>query len=122
MSGMQFLDSGSDDPNVIAMKTSGKLTGEDMAALIEKLEQIKGAGGKARIFVDLADYGGYDFGVVKEKMSHFSTFWNSIDRVAYVVDKAWMSSAIGLVDAITPMHIRAFGTDESEQAREWLLS
>ena len=45
-----------------------------------------------------------------------------LDRVAYVVDKAWMSSAIGLVDAITPMHIRAFGTEESDQAREWLLS
>ena len=72
--------------------------------------------------VDLAHYDGYELGVVKEKMAHLSTLWNGIERVAYVLDVAWMSNAIQLVDAVTPMHLRAFGHDQADDARSWLLS
>ncbi len=41
---------------------------------------------------------------------------------SYVLDWAWMSKMIGLVDAVTPMHLRAFGHNQNEEARAWLLS
>ena len=29
---------------------------------------------------------------------------------------------IGLVNAVTPMHLRAFGSDQDAEARAWVLS
>ena len=67
-------------------------------------------------------YDGYDLGVVKEKLAHMGTLWSGIERCAYVVDKGWMATMIGLVDAVTPMHLRAFGSDQDADARAWVLS
>ncbi len=120
--GIEFVDLGTDDPNVIGLKATGKVTAEAITALVERLERVRSAGKKARLYVDLRNYEGSELPVVKEKLAHMSTFWRSIDRCAYVVDRTWMSTAIGLVDAVTPMHLRAFDSEHDAQARSWVLS
>jgi hypothetical protein len=119
--GIEYVDLGSDDPSVIACKASGKITADAMAGLIGRLESVQASGHKARIYVDLTDYKGSDLSVAKEKLAHMGTFWNGIERCAYVVDKGWMSTVIGLVDAVTPMHLRAFDPDQDADARTWVL-
>jgi hypothetical protein len=103
------------------MKVTGKATAETISELVERLEQIQSAGKKARLYLDLTAYDGYDLGVVKEKLAHMGTLWSGIERCAYVVDKGWMVTMIGLVDAVTPMHLRAFGSDQDAEARVWVL-
>jgi hypothetical protein len=120
--GIELMDLGSGDSSVIGMKVTGKVTAQGMAEFIERLEQVTAGGGKARVFVDMVGYDGSEFGAAKEKLSKMGTLWSGIERVAYVVDRGWMSGWIGLVDAVTPMHLRAFGPDESEEAKAWLLS
>jgi hypothetical protein len=121
-SGLRFIDMGVDDPDVIALAAQGKITGDDMARLIEALETRMAQGHKARLYIDLSEYTGYELPVVKQKLSHMGTLWNGIAKCAYVVDKGWMTKAIGLVDAITPMHLRAFTADERAAARAWILA
>jgi len=118
----EFLDLGTDTPTVIGWKVTGTITAEDMADFIARLEDVTASGAKARVYIDMTDYEGWELGVAREKFAHMSTFWNNLERVAYVVDKGWMSGAIGLLDALTPMHLRAFGSDEPEEARAWVLS
>ena len=119
--GIEFVDLGSDDPSVIGLKASGKIAADAIAALADRLESIQASGHKARIYVDLSDYEGSELSVVKEKFAHMGTFWSGIERCAYVVDKGWMSTAIGLIDAVTPMHLRAFDPDHDAEARAWVL-
>ena len=120
--GIEFLDLGTDDSNVIGVRATGKTTANDITRLVERLESVQASGHKARLYLDLTDYEGYELPVVKEKLAHMGTFWSSIERCAYVVDKAWMSTLIGLIDAVTPMHLRAFSTDQDAEARAWVLS
>lgn len=119
--GFEFIDLGVDDPTVVALRVTGKVTADGMVALLERLEGIQQQGRKARLYVDLADYQGYELQVVKEKLTHMRLLWGGIERCAYLVDQQWMKTAIGLVDAVTPMHLRAFAADQSEAARAWLL-
>lgn len=119
--GIEFVNLDTGDPNVIGMRVTGRVTAEAISRLIERLEDLRAAGHKARLYLDLSGYEGYELPVVREKLTHMGTFWNSIERCAYVVDKSWMSTAIGLVDAVTPMHLRAFGTDQDAEARAWIL-
>lgn len=119
--GTEFVDLGTDDPRVIGLKVTGKATADTITQLVARLESVKDSGHKALLYLDLANYEGSELPVVKEKLAHMSAFWNSIERCAYVIDKAWMSTMIGLVDAVTPMHLRAFSTDQDAEARAWIL-
>jgi len=119
---IEFLDLGSDDPAVLGLAVRGKLTGQEMASLIERLDAIRAGGRKARLYLNLAEYTGYELPVVREKLLHLGTLWSGIEKCAYVVDKAWMTTMIGLVDAVTPMHLRAFGIDQDAEARDWVVS
>ena len=119
--GTVFVDLGTDDPRVIGLKVTGKATAETITPLVEKLESLKDSGTKARLYLDLSQYEGSELSVAREKLAHMSAFWNSIERCAYVIDQEWMSTLIGLVDAVTPMHLRAFSTDRDAEARAWIL-
>ena len=117
----EFVDLGTDDANVLGLKVVGKAKADTIVALVERLENIKASGHKARLYLDLSEYEGYELALVKEKLANFSTLWSSIERCAYVIDKSWMQSAIELVDAVTPMHLRAFSSDQDAEARAWVL-
>ena len=120
--GMEPMDLGTDDPRVIALRVTGKVTGESMARFIEQLQQIRDSGQKALVYLDLATFEGSEFAVAREKLSNMSTLWSGIERMAYVLDIQWITRMMGLVDAVTPMHIRAFSHDEAEAARNWVLT
>jgi hypothetical protein len=120
--GFEFIDLGTDDPRVVAMRITGKLHAEGMAELVKRIETVAATGQKSLVYVDLATFAGSELGVVKEKLAGMRTLWTGIERLAYVLDMEWMSKMIGLVDAVTPMHLRAFGHDQDEEARAWLLS
>ena len=121
-SGIEYVDLGNDDRSVIGLVVRGKLAGDDMAGLIKRVEHIRSGGSKARLYLDLSEYAGYEVPVVREKLMHMGTLWSGIEKCAYVVDKTWMSKMIGLIDAVTPMHLRAFSTDHDAEARAWVLS
>lgn len=117
----EFVDLGTDDANVIGLKVVGKANADTITELVERLENIKASGHKARMYLDLSEYEGFELSLVKEKLAHISTLWSSIERCAYVIDKSWMTTAIGLVDAVTPMHLQAFSSDQEAEARAWVL-
>ncbi len=117
----EFVDLGTNDANVIGLKVVGKANADTITELVERLENIKASGHKARMYLDLSEYEGFELSLVKEKLAHISTLWSSIERCAYVIDKSWMTTAIGLVDAVTPMHLKAFSSDQDAEARAWVL-
>ena len=118
----EFVDLGTNDVNVIGLKVVGKANADTITELVERLENIKASGHKARMYLDLSEYEGFELSLVKEKLAHVSTLWSSIERCAYVIDEAWMTTAIGLVDAVTPMHLQAFSSDQDAEARAWVLN
>ena len=58
--GSEFVDLGTDDLRVIALKVSGKATADTISELLVRIEQIQAAGQKARLYLDLTAYDGYD--------------------------------------------------------------
>ena len=102
----------------IAMTIDGKVEVEGMAELVRRVEKTKEAGKTCRMFLDLRTFK-FDAGVVGEKLKGMSALWSGIDRLAYVVDSSALRSVIGVVDAVTPMHLRAFSPEQADEARAW---
>ena len=121
-SSIEYIDLGAEDPAVIGLAVHGKITGDDMAALIQKIQTVQEQGKKARLYIDLSEYSGYELPVVREKLAHIGTLWGGISKCAYVVDKAWMTNMIGLVDAVTPMHLKAYSIEDAADARAWVAA
>ena len=118
--GIEYLDLAPGRPDIMAIRASGETTGEAMHEFIERIKSAQSEHGKIRLYVDLTGYEGFEWSVVGEKLANFRTLMTSFDRLAYVVDKQWMASWISLVDAVTPMQFRAFKSDESDAAIEWV--
>ncbi|MCP4380809.1 MAG: STAS/SEC14 domain-containing protein [Hyphomicrobiales bacterium] len=120
--GIEFIDLGSNEPGLVAVKVKGEITGAAMAAFVSRVEALHAAHDKLRLFVDMTEYSGFEWAVVQEKLANFRTLMTSFDRLAYVVDADWMATWIGLVDAVTPMHIRAFKPADRQKAIDWVLA
>lgn len=118
----EFFSLHTDRPHTFGFRVRGKLTTKAMAAFISRLEEIRNDGGRARCYIDLVRYVGFELGAFREKLQHMKTLWHTLDRVAYVIDPAWMSAAVNLIDAFTPMHIRAFDHSCEDEAMTWLLA
>ena len=121
MTGMQYINIGAGSPNVVAIAAEGEISADAMEAFIDKIEARRADGDKLRLFVDMTGYTGFEWGVVPEKLAHLRTLLTSFDRIAYVVDREWMATGIELVDALTPMSLQAFGSEDRDKAIAWVL-
>jgi hypothetical protein len=118
---IQFSDLESGDPRVVGAVVQGKLTADDMVAFNRRISAVRAGGSRALVYLDLVGYEGQELiGVARQKLGHMSDLWSGIERLAYVVDREWILKLAGLIDAITPMHFRAYAADEAEEARRWV--
>ncbi len=108
MSSMRFIESPQPNDRVVAAEIDGRLTAEDMEALVGRLQPVVDRGEKALLYVDMENYEGYDLGVIAEKLKNIGMLWKALDKYAVVGDKRWMEIWIKIVDPLTPQEIRHF--------------
>ncbi len=122
MSSMSFIESPQPNDRVVAAKIDGRLTAEDMEALVTRLQPVVDRGEKALLYVDMEHYEGSDFGVMTEKLKNIGMLWKALDKYAVVGDKRWMEIWIKIVDPLSPQQIRHFYPDKTDEAWAWLLA
>jgi len=121
-SSMRFIEPPQPDDRVVAAELDGKMTAEDMKALVERLQSIVDRGEKALLYLDMKNYQGYELGAVSEKLKHIGMLWKALDKYAIVGDKRWMEIWIKVVNPLTPQQIRHFRPDQTDAAWGWLLA
>jgi len=122
MSSMRFIEPPQVNDRVVAAEIDGRLTAEDMAALVKRLQSIVDRDEKALLYVDMENYEGFDFGVMTEKLKNIGMLWKALDKYAVVGDKRWMEIWIKIVDPLSPQQIRHFYPDKIDEAWSWLLA
>ena len=58
MSSMRFIEPPQPNDRVVAVEVNGRLTAEDMVALVQRLQSIVDRGEKALLYVDMEKYEG----------------------------------------------------------------
>jgi hypothetical protein len=119
-SGIHFIDPPTPNERLLAYEISGDFTGDDMRAIVERLEKIAEAGHKALLFQDIsADYS-WDFETIKVKFQNMGTILRSIEKMAIVGESKWMEIYIDIMDHLTPQQIKYFDHSEKDAAFAWL--
>ena len=121
-SGMRFIEPPHPNDRVVAAEASGRLTADDMEALVSRLQPIVDRGEKALLYVDMQEYEGSEMGVVTEKFRHIGVLRKGIDKYAVIGDSAWREFMIKIVDPLTSQQMKAFGADAADEAWAWLLA
>ena len=118
----EFIDSPDD---VIALKITGSITGDDLTAIMDRTEAIMAKGGKVHVFVETQGISGIQVSAMPQHMSRALPLFGKLGqfgRVAVVADQAWMRAGSRLESALLPnISYMVVGPEGRDEALAWVL-
>lgn len=119
---LKFIDSPDD---VIAIEMTGTVTGEDLDAVMDRLDSAMAKHAKVHLFIETRGIDGLQISAMPHYMSRALPLFGQLGkfgRVAVVADQAWMRAATRLESAVLPnISYRVFNPEEREEALAWAL-
>ena len=118
---LEFID-GPDD--VIALKISDKISGEDLHAIMDRVDAVMARHEKVHVFVETQAIHGIDISALPSHVARAFPLFGKLaqfGRVAVVADQAWMRVGTRLESAILPnINYRTYMPEEREEALAWV--
>ena len=117
----EFID-GPDD--VIALKMSGKITGADLTAVMDRVDKVMSTNGKVHVFVETQSISGIEIAGLPAYVSRAMPLIGKLGRfgrVAVVADQSWIRAGTRLESALLPnISYRVYTPEEREEAVAWV--
>jgi len=119
---LELLDTPDD---VLAVKIAHKITGEDLDAVMDRLDAAMDRHDKVHVFVETQQIDGIELSGLPSYMSRALPLFgklNRFGRVAVVADQAWIRAGTRIESALLP-HIsyRTYMPDERGEALAWVV-
>lgn len=119
---IELIDSADD---VIALMVTGKITGNDLDAIMDRLDEVMAAHEKVHVFVETHSIDGIELsglpGYMKRAMPLFGKL-SRFGRVAVVADQAWVRIGTRLESALLPfISYQTFLPEERDVALAWVV-
>ena len=118
----EFITSPDD---VLALKISGTITGEDLDSIMDRTEEIMAKHDKIHVYVETHGIEGMQPSALPHHMSRAFPMFGKLDRfgrVAVVSDQAWMRVGTRLESAMLPnISYRVCEPEERDEALAWAL-
>jgi len=117
---LEFIKSPDD---VLAVKLTGTITGKDLDAIIDRVEQRFAKPGKIHFYVETKAIEGLELSALPHHFSRSFPLFSKMDRfgrVAVVADQAWMRVLTRFESAMLPhVSYRVYEPDEHRQALDF---
>ena len=118
---LEILNSGED---VIAIRVSDKITGADLDAIMDRLDDVMASRDKVHVFVETHGIDGIELSGLPSYMKRAMPLFGKLDRfgrVAVVADQAWVRFGTRLESAVLPsIRYRTYMPDERDEALAWV--
>ncbi len=119
---LEIIDSPDD---VIALRVSQKITGEDLERIMDKLDPLVAGEGKVHVFVETQGISGIEVSGLPAYVSRAWPLFGKLDRfgrVAVVADQAWVRAGTRLESAKLPnIRYRTYMPEERDEALAWVM-
>ena len=110
--------------DVVAVKISGKITLDDLKAIMDRLEEVMADSDKVHVFVETEAIEGMELSALPEHMRRAFPLFGQLSRfgrVAVVADQAWVRAGTRLESAMLPnISYRTYMPEEREEALGWV--
>src|SRR5688500_15226868 len=118
---LEFIDSAED---VIAVKVAERITGADLTAIMDRLEQSLASHDKVHVYVETQSIDGIEVSGLGSHMARSTPLLGKLrqfGRVAVVADQAWVRIATRIESALLPfVSYRTFEPEQRAQALAWV--
>jgi hypothetical protein len=112
--------------DVVALKISGSIKGEDLDRIMDRLDTIMAAHAKTHVFVETQGISGLELASLPHYFGRAMPLFgklNRFGRVAVVADQAWVRVGTQIESAMLPMvSYRTFEPDERDLALAWVFT
>lgn len=120
---LEFIPSPDD---VLALKISGAIKGQDLDAIMDRLDGIMAKSDKVHVFVETHAIAGLELASLPHYFGRAMPLFGklgSFGRVAVVADQAWVRVGTRLESAMLPfISYRTFEPDERDEALTWVFT
>lgn len=110
---------------VLALRVSGKITGGDLDAIMDRLDAVMEAHDKVHVFVETQGIDGIELSSLPSYMQRAMPLFGKLGRfgrVAVVADQAWIRAGTRLESALLPsIRYRVYMPDERDEALAWVI-
>lgn len=118
---LELLDSPDD---VIALRMSHKITGNDVTAIMDRLDDMMSKQDQVHVFVETLSIDGIEVSGLPSYMTRALPLFGKLDRfgrVAVVADQAWVRVGTRLESALLPnISYRTYMPGERDKALAWV--
>jgi hypothetical protein len=118
----KLIDSPDD---VIAVEVSEKITGSDLEAIMDRLNEVMSKHDKVHVFVETRAIDGIEISSLPSYMARAMPLFGKLHcfgRVAVVADQAWVRVGTRLESALLPnISYRTYMPEERDEALEWVI-
>jgi hypothetical protein len=118
---LELIDSPDD---VIALRMSGKITGADLDAVMNRLDHIMASHDKVHVFVETHSIDGIEVSGLPSYMARALPLFGKLGhfgRVAVVADQGWIRAGTRMESAFLPnISYRVFMPEERAKALAWV--
>ena len=116
---IETIETGS--PKVVGLKLCGKLHDADYRRYVPRIETILTAAGKARLFLEMEDFQGWDVHAAWDELKFSLKHYSDFERIALVGDCRWEKWLAGFCKPFTRATVKYFDNSEVYLAWTWLL-
>ena len=120
---LEFIASPDD---VIALKISGSIKGEELDAIMDRLDATMGSHEKTHVFVETHGIAGLELASLPHYFSRAMPLFGklrSFGRVAVVADQAWIRVGTQIESAFLPfISYRTYEPTERDEALTWVFT
>ena len=102
--------------NLLFVRVSGKLTKEDYAQFLPRVDQLIQERHKISILFDMQDFHGLEIAAAWEDAKFAFHHFNDIERLAVMGEKQWQKSLAFFCKPFTRAQVRYFPREQREQA------
>jgi SpoIIAA-like len=105
---------------VIAIRATGKISGDELGPVLERLERAVADHGKVRLLVHVEKLGTFSPGDVVNDARFSLDHAGDVERVAVVADGALFGTYVKAAAKLVPGEVRRFKTRELNEAWRWI--
>lgn len=106
--------------NVIATKSSGKLTKSDIGIIHDRIHKILNEGQKVRWYFEMENFMGYGEGGLWEDLKMDLAHADDYEKIAMVGEQKWQEWMSQIMKPFTGAEIKYFDITERTRAKEWI--
>jgi len=112
--------------DVIALKISGSIKGQELDTIMDRLDTVMASHDKVHVFVETHGIAGLELASLPHYFSRAMPLFgklNRFGRVAVVADQAWVRVGTRMESAMLPfISYRTYEPDERDQALTWVFT